>query len=372
MNLEYLCNYIVRISRCPVRIYNSKNKLKKVLGLPNNEEYLKPELQTQLLETKENYPILTVSDDNIIYGMAVVKDQKIIMGPNFISKESSNKLIAYSPLEVFCENILLIHNFYHKKQIYYDELLIKNFMTEEFLFKINKAISGDLIEINWHNPYDRELRIMRSIRVGDLKSLKKALNEKFTGNYGTMAKNHLRSIKNLAICHICLSSRAAIEGGVPFEIAYSICDNFVIKLEEIGKIEQAYTLEKEAQFYLCELVDNRRNNKDISKNMLIDQCKNIIAKKINDNIKVEDIAKELYVNKEYLSRVFSKGEKITIKNYILREKIELSKDMLIYHKYSFGQIALFLHFYSQSHYIKTFKKFMGVTPKQFKDEYGKK
>ncbi|WP_443738181.1 AraC family transcriptional regulator [Treponema sp.] len=35
-------------------------------------------------------------------------------------------------------------------------------------------------------------------------------------------------------------------------------------------------------------------------------------------------------------------------------------------------MALFLHFYSQSHYIKVFKKFTGMTPKQFKDIYCKK
>ena len=119
--------------------------------------------------------------------------------------------------------------------------------------------------------------------------------------------------------------------------------------------------------------------------------KNIVALKIdgvNDAIKendikiikmfyysnksIKDIAKELYTNSDYLSRVFSKTEGITIKDYILREKVELSKNMLIYHKYSFGQIALFLHFYSQSHYIKVFKKFTGMTPKQFKDIYCKK
>ena len=138
------------------------------------------------------------------------------------------------------------------------------------------------------------------------------------------------------------------------------------------KIEQVVALEKEAQFHFTKLVKNVKNNDDIAKNILIDQCKNIIIKNINKKIIIKDIAKELYTNPDYLSRLFSKAEGITIKDYILREKVELSKNMLIYHKYSFGQIALFLHFYSQSHYIKVFKKFTKMTPKQFKDIYGKK
>ena len=58
-------------------------------------------------------------------------------------------------------------------------------------------------------------------------------------------------------------------------------------------------------------------------------------KKSYKKIIIKDIAKELYTNSDYLSRVFHKTEGITIKDYIHREKVELSKNMLIYHKYPF-------------------------------------
>ena len=349
MDIEYLCNHIIKIIRCPVRTYLIEN--------PNSD-----------------YPVLNIDNDNIIYARVICKNKKIIVGPCNIG-ENNDKASATQQvsLDIFLEEILLMHNLYNKNQISLAETLIKNFITEELLFKINKDITGNFVnDVDLHNPYDRELRIMRSIKSGDLNSLKQGLEEKFIGNYGTMAKDKLRSAKNVAICHICLSSRAAIEGGIPFETAFSVCDKFVIKLEEITKLEQIEALEKEAQFYFVKLVNIKRNNQDISKNILIDQCKNIIIKNINKKIVIKDIAKELYTNSDYLSRVFSKTEGITIKDYILREKVELSKNMLIYHKYSFGQIALFLHFYSQSHYIKVFKKFTGMTPKQFKDIYCKK
>lgn len=375
MDIEYLCNHIIKIIRCPVRIYNSDNKLQKIFGIYDKKDSLQIELQTYLIENPNyDYPVLNIDKDNIIYARVICKNKKIIVGPCNIG-ENNNKASAAQQvsLDIFLEEILLMHNLYNKNQISLAETLIKNFITEELLFKINKDITGNFInDVDLHNPYDRELRIMRSIKSGDLNSLKQGLEEKFIGNYGTMAKDKLRSAKNVAICHICLSSRAAIEGGIPFETAFSVCDKFVIKLEEITKLEQIEALEKEAQFYFLKLVNIKRNNQDISKNILIDQCKNIIIKNINKKIVIKDIAKELYTNSDYLSRVFSKTEGITIKDYILREKVELSKNMLIYHKYSFGQIALFLHFYSQSHYIKVFKKFTGMTPKQFKDIYCKK
>ena len=82
----------------------------------------------------------------------------------------------------------------------------------------------------WQDFEILELRILESIRNGDLNSLKQSLDEKFIGSYGTMAKDKIRSSKNVAICHICLSSRAAIDGGISSEVAFSICDNFVRKL----------------------------------------------------------------------------------------------------------------------------------------------
>lgn len=374
MNIQNLCNHIVKIIQCPVRLYDFQNKLQKYFGIYDNKDTLSAEIEDYLLTNPRfDYPILNIDDNNIIYSRVICDNQKIILGPCCINKNADTKFIHYINFEAFCEVILLIHNLYNKKQIYYDELLIANFIPESILFQINKQISSNFIEdINLHNPYDRELRIMRSIKSGDLNSLKQGLEEKFIGNYGIMANDNLRSVKNVAICHICLSSRAAIEGGIHFEVAYSICDKFVIQLENLMKIQDVLALEREAQFYFTELVNKRRNNEQIAKNILIDQCKNIIMKNINKKITVKYIAKQLYTNPDYLSRVFSKTEGITIKNYINREKVELSKNMLIYHKYSFGEIALFLHFYSQSHYIKIFKKFTGLTPKQFKFKYGKR
>ena len=375
MDIEYLCNHIIKIIRCPVRIYNSDNKLQKNFGIYDKKDSLQIELQTYLIENPNyDYPVLNIDKDNIIYARVICKNKKIIVGPCNIG-ENNNKASAARQvsLDIFLEEILLMHNLYNKNQISLAETLIKNFITEELLFKINKDITGNFInDVDLHNPYDRELRIMRSIKSGDLNSLEQGLEEKFIGHYGIMAKDKLRSVKNVAICHICLSSRAAIEGGMPFEIAFSTCDKFVIRLEDMTKIEQVEALEKEAQFHFAKLVKNIKNNDEIAKNILIDQCKNIIIKNINKKIIIKDIAKELYTNSDYLSRVFSKTEGITIKDYIHREKVELSKNMLIYHKYSFGEIAVYLHFYSQSHYIKVFKKFTGMTPKQFKDIYCKK
>jgi AraC-like DNA-binding protein len=77
---------------------------------------------------------------------------------------------------------------------------------------------------------------------------------------------------------------------------------------------------------------------------------------------VRELADELHVSMEYLSTIFKKTEQITITEYILREKVKLAKNLLIYSEYSAENIALYLGFSSQSHFGKVFKKYTGITP----------
>lgn len=78
------------------------------------------------------------------------------------------------------------------------------------------------------------------------------------------------------------------------------------------------------------------------------------------------------MNPNYLSCLFRRSEGITIGEYILLEKIKLVKNMLIYSRYSYSQIASYLGFCSQSYLGAKFKKNTGMTMNQFREQYGKK
>ena len=87
MNIEYLCNHIIKIIQCPVRIFDLDNKLQKTFGIYDNKEPLEKELQNRLLENPEiNFPILNIDNDNIVYARVICNDKKIIVGPCNISK----------------------------------------------------------------------------------------------------------------------------------------------------------------------------------------------------------------------------------------------------------------------------------------------
>ena len=94
----------------------------------------------------------------------------------------------------------------------------------------------------------------------------------------------------------------------------------------------------------------------------------------------EDIAKPKFSNYikrkvnydyTYLSNLFSRLQGISIEKYIISQKIEYIKELLIQDKLSLNDIAFKLHYNSVAYLSKQFKKIAGLTPTNFKNLYQK-
>ncbi len=119
-----------------------------------------------------------------------------------------------------------------------------------------------------------------------------------------------------------------------------------------------------------ELIDDRRSK-------LIEQIKTFIIDTIHYQEEPptknysELLSEHLHYEYSHLSNLFSAAEGITIEHYIISQKIEKAKEMLVYDQLSLSQIAFELGYSSTSHLSTQFKKLTGFTPSRFK-ELGKK
>lgn len=107
--------------------------------------------------------------------------------------------------------------------------------------------------------------------------------------------------------------------------------------------------------------------------------KNKYSKKVSDSIdyinknlytqslSLTDIADNINVHKVYLCRIFKEetGENVT--QYILKTKIEKSKEIILSTNYKLYEISDKLGFNSPQQFSILFKKVTGVTPNQFRD-----
>jgi len=83
------------------------------------------------------------------------------------------------------------------------------------------------------------------------------------------------------------------------------------------------------------------------------------------------IAEELHYDYAYLSTLFSSVEGITLEQYIIRQKIEKAKELLLYDEFNLSEIASKLGYSSVGHLSSQFKKITGFTPSELKKARGK-
>lgn len=78
------------------------------------------------------------------------------------------------------------------------------------------------------------------------------------------------------------------------------------------------------------------------------------------------LSEKLHHDYSALSKLFSEVEGVTIEQYLITQKIEKVKELLVYDEFSLSEIAHQLNYSSVSHLSKQFKKVTGLTPTHFK------
>jgi AraC family transcriptional regulator len=178
-----------------------------------------------------------------------------------------------------------------------------------------------------------------------------------------MSEEILLNIKNM-VCNRCIKViREEIE-----KLGYTVSDISlgevnIISLTKID-VDKIKTVLEENGF---ELIDDK-NSRLIEKIKLtvINRIKDLsegIASKTNF---VKVITDETHLSYQYLSTLFSSSEGITIEKYIILQKIEKVKELLVYDELTLSEIAYKLDYSSVQHLSNQFKKVTGLTPSYFK------
>jgi AraC-like DNA-binding protein len=111
---------------------------------------------------------------------------------------------------------------------------------------------------------------------------------------------------------------------------------------------------------------------DDKKSILIEKIKNVITEMIHHSDEVpilnysDFISRKLDYDYTYLSSIFSEVQGITIQQFIIINKIERVKELLLYDELNLTQISYKLHYSSVAHLSNQFKKVTGLSPSFFK------
>ncbi len=111
---------------------------------------------------------------------------------------------------------------------------------------------------------------------------------------------------------------------------------------------------------------------DDERKRIIDKIKTVIIEYVHYGVGDEKykfsalLSAKVHKDYSYLSKLFSETEGITIEKYMINQKIERAKELIVYDELSLTEIAYQLGYSSVGHLSSQFKKVTGLSPTHFK------
>ena len=373
MNI-FIATQMIKVLHAPICIYSAEGDVIQCLEENNGKKLIDKEDFS--MEISKTIPCIHVKENGVAFCLMWVKEEGYFLGLgkiriyDFGDEEASQ--YPYCQKDEFATIVSILWNVISGKEVGVGELWAKNVFVD--ISDVREQITKDVFERQEagkpHNPYAQELRELDSIRRGDIAALKKSINETYSGNIGILASDPVRQYKNLAICVITNATRCAIEGGLNPELAFSMSDSFIRNIEdnmtEPVKIEKAT---RDAEFEFANAVHDLKGQGN--DNPLVMQVRDYVFCHIHDAIRVREIAEFIGVTPNYLSEQFSQAMGMTLKQYIINEKISSSENLLKYTDYSLQEISTFCAFSSQSRFSVYFQRKNGITPAKYRKKYKK-
>jgi YesN/AraC family two-component response regulator len=217
----------------------------------------------------------------------------------------------------------------------------------------------------FHPSYHLEQQLMHSIMKGDEEGAIAVLNKINQLDRAKLADDPIRSYKNSMICSCTLFARAVIRAGLVPEDAFNLSDVYIQQIERLNDLKELFLLEYEM---VVSFIDRLKVGKGPTYNLVVNKAITFIHREILHVLTLEKIAEHVNVHPSYLSKAFKKSVGMTVSEFISRKRIEESKYFLLHSDSSLSDISHLFGFCNQSYYTSLFKRYTGITPKEFRNQ----
>ncbi len=151
-----------------------------------------------------------------------------------------------------------------------------------------------------------------------------------------------------------------------YKIGYWNVELGIVELKEAIPEEKLQSIKRDLLRSELEVMDDK-------KAILIEKIKAVVIEHVHyteeiPKLNFSDIlAEKLNYDYNYLANLFSEVQGVTIEHYLIANKIERVKELLLYDELNLTEIAYKLHYSSIAHLSSQFKKVTGLTPTYFKN-----
>lgn len=101
---------------------------------------------------------------------------------------------------------------------------------------------------------------------------------------------------------------------------------------------------------------------------VITSIKKFVHENLGEEISLPEIAEAVHLSPDYATKIFKKETGRTIKEYLIQERMERAKKLLLSQNATVSEIALEVGYSNLSYFIRTFRSYFHVTPKQLQKQ----
>ncbi|MBR2845273.1 MAG: helix-turn-helix domain-containing protein [Lachnospiraceae bacterium] len=218
-----------------------------------------------------------------------------------------------------------------------------------------------------YRVYASEKAMLDTVRRGDIDYMD-ALQNSMGLSSGVPVKGQepLRQVKTSIVVFITLVSRAAMEGGLPPDIAYDLGDSYIQSVEDCHDSGELNALAHAMYHDFVYRVHYLHTDPGYSH--AIQKCCDYINLSLDRKIRTADLASLAGYTEYYLTEKFKKETGQSVSSYIRCAKIERAKILLNTTSLSVHEIAYRLSFNTPNYFIQTFRDITGFTPAQYRKQ----
>lgn len=216
----------------------------------------------------------------------------------------------------------------------------------------------------YHMSWETERELWDMVRRGDVELLRERASQFEIWGVGRIAKTSLRQEKNLLIAATTLATRAAVEGGVPVEHAYSLSDSVITAGEDLSTSDAVIALKRRMLADFAGLVVRFRCPSRVSPE--IARCIDYLSKHLLEPVSLSDLASAVNLGPTHVSRKFHRETGMTVTGWLRRERVREACSLLSGSARPIPDIAVFLGFSSQSWFTACFRRETGKTPLEWR------
>jgi AraC-like DNA-binding protein len=217
--------------------------------------------------------------------------------------------------------------------------------------------------------YMAERAMMDLIRTGTMSNSRQMLQLTMESSKEGTQSLQASPLIRMKISHIIFSaicSRAAMEGGVPPDTGYDLCDSYIRDIMNAETISEISAIGRKMYEEFILLVHRRQSGPKWS--APVTACCDYIEAHLGEHLSISVLASRIGYTDYYLSRKFRKETGMSVNNYIKSARVRRAKMLLSDTQMNIQSISDSLGFPNRNFFSETFRHVTGMPPGAYRSK----